>query len=234
MIRPVIGILSRVQDEKNDITYASGDCIKAVYMAGGMPVIIPLILDEDVIKSQISLIDGLLVPGGVDVNSLLYDEEPIKEQGMVIEELDEFDIKSIKVAREMGKPILGICRGCQAINVSFDGTLFQDLSQVKTHFICHVQKSKSSFGSHTININDDSILNDIIGSQAVVNSLHHQAVKHVAPGFKVTAYSLDGIVEAIESLDGLVIGVQWHPESMVSKHENMLKLFQHFIDKCRK
>lgn len=240
MDKAVIGILSRVQVDRNDFywdiekTYVVSDYIQAVQAAGGIPIIIPLTLDDEILRAQIGMVDGIIVPGGIDINSLLYDEEPIKDQGFISEETDEFDIKSIKIAREMSKPILGICRGIQSINVAFDGSLYQDLSQIKTRYILHNQKAKRSFASHTINIHDDSILHDILGSKAIVNSFHHQSVKHVAPGFKITAYSEDGVVEAIESNEGFILGVQWHPESMITKYENMLKIFERFIEECKK
>ena len=141
--------------------------------------------------------DGLFVPGGADIDPSFYHEE-MNGSKDVIRELDEIDFAYIDAFHKAGKPILGICRGHQVINVFFGGTLYQD---IKDH----------SDGWHNVNVDKDGFVYDIYKSETLnVNTWHHQAVKDVAPGFKVIAKSDDGIVEAMQYEN--IYTVQWHPE----------------------
>ena len=140
----------------------------------------------------------------------------------------------IKMAVEKGLPLLGICRGEQLLNVVFGGTLYQDIpSQAKGSYIKHRQQAPSNYGTHTIKIENGTVLNKVLKSdKAVVNSFHHQAVKDVAPGFKVMATSADGIVEAIQK-DEKVFGLQFHPEGFVANGDDtFLPIFQYFVEKA--
>lgn len=237
MRKPIIGILSRVQlDREKSIigveekAYIETDYIKAITLSGGVPIILPVVLDYDLISTQIKVIDGLLVPGGTDLDSLIYGEEPIKNQGIIFDDIDNFDINAIRIANNLHKPILGICKGLQALNVAFGGTLYQDLSQIEDCYIKHSQQARKHFASHTIKIKKGTKLYEILGENVKTNSYHHQAVKKVAPGFIATSSSLDGVIESIESTNSsFILGVQWHPEMMVDVHSNMLDIFKKFI-----
>jgi putative glutamine amidotransferase len=159
----------------------------------------------------------------------------VVKQGFVLEEMDEFDIKCIKIAYDMKKPILGICRGHQVLNVVFGGTLYQDMSQCSESFVKHTQESRRNFASHTVDISKGSRLNSMFGDTIVTNSYHHQAVKDIAPGFTASAIAKDNVVEALEKDDELfVMSVQWHPEMMLPKHKEMLVIFKAFIDEAGK
>lgn len=242
MKRPVIGICSRLtlggySSSDNNIPVEkdgiSCEYTHSVYDAGGLPIVLPLICDEDLIDAYISKLDGLLVPGGEDVNPLTYGEEPLALQGFAMQELDDFDLICIKKAFERKIPIFGICRGIQIINTVFGGTLYQDISYNKECFVKHRQLARRYYPNHTVNIEKDSKLYNVLGDVVVTNSYHHQAVKDIAPGFKATARAKDGIIEGLEyEGDQFVMAVQWHPEMMYPKHENMRKLFSYFIDKC--
>lgn len=132
-------------------------------------------------------------------------------------------------ANEKHIPILGICRGIQIINTAFGGTLYQDQSE--GGFIKHNRFDRTEDGVHEIRIEEDSFLEKIFRrSTLFVNSLHHQMVKDVAPGFKVSARAADGCIEAIEKDD--IIAVQWHPEAMAAKRDEMLALFSYFMTLC--
>jgi len=237
MNKPIIGINStRVIKHETPYSHSvieslSNDYVESVIKAGGVPVILPILSDEESIRRQIELLDGVLLSGGVDINPLVYNEEPSPKLGYIFPDKDTFDLLIVKIAYELKKPILAICRGHQILNIAFGGTLYQDLSDMEGSYIKHQQQTKDGAASHTIDIIDGSILHNILGSSIITNSFHHQAIKDLAPGFKVSAYSKDNVIEAIEKCnENFVIGVQFHPEIMATYNDdNMLKLFQSFI-----
>ena len=237
MKKPIIGInSSRVIKHETAYSHSvieslSNDYVESVIRAGGVPIILPILYDEESVRKQIELLDGVLLSGGVDINPLVYNEEPSPKLGYIFPDKDTFDILIAKIACELNKPILAICRGHQILNVAFGGTLYQDLSDMEGCYIKHQQQTKDGAATHTINISENSILHNILGNSIISNSFHHQAIKDLAPGFKATAYSKDNVIEAIEKCnEKFVIGVQFHPEIMtVYNDTNMLKLFESFI-----
>lgn len=209
--------------------------INAIRKAGGVPLVIPMTTDDAQIDAVLNVIDALVMTGGEDVAPLKYfGEEPHPNLGTVVPHRDAYDIKLIRKAVEKGIPVLGICRGEQILNVAFGGTLYQDIpTQLPTYSIQHSQKAPGSVGSHTITIDKNSALYKQLGvEKAVVNSFHHQAVKDVAPGFKATAYSKDGVVEAIEMIKNpKVMGVQFHPEILVSGgNDDFIGIFKAILE----
>jgi putative glutamine amidotransferase len=237
MKKPVIGInSSRVIKHETAYSHSvieslSNDYVESVIKAGGVPVILPILSDEESIRRQIELLDGVILSGGVDINPLVYNEEPSPKLGYIFPDKDTFDLLIVKIACELNKPILAICRGHQILNIAFGGTLYQDLSDMEGCYIKHQQQTKDGAATHTIDITPNSILHSILGSSIVTNTFHHQAIKDLAPGFKVTAYSKDNVIEAIEQCDKkFVVGVQFHPEIMTAYNDkNMFKLFKAFI-----
>lgn len=237
MKKPVIGINSnRVIKLETEYSHSvidaiSNDYIESVIKAGGIPVILPILNDEESIRRQIELLDGIILSGGIDINPLAYNEEPSPKLGYIFPDKDTFDILLVRIACELNKPILAICRGHQILNVAFGGTLYQDLSDMEGCYIKHQQQTKDGAVTHTIDILKDSILHTILGNSIVTNTFHHQAIKDLAPGFKVTAYSKDNVIEAIEKCNSnFIVGVQFHPEIMTAyNNQNMLKLFESFI-----
>lgn len=243
MKKPMIGILGNLEVISQPAglgiyrCFSNQEYIEAVKAGGGIPFIIPITneLDEEALTELIQRIDGLVVQGGLDIASDLYGEEPCQQQGTFIRHLDEAYLAAIKLADELGKPVLGICKGMQAINVAYGGTLYQDLPSQKTEVIQHKQKIARSEGVHHIGVKEESFLGKCVGiGKVLVNSLHHQAVKDLAVGFKVTAEAPDGVVEAIEKEAGTpVIGVQWHPEEMATAGNELQKnIFREFINLC--
>lgn len=179
-------------------------------------LLFPIVSDNNLNKVA-QLCDGLIVTGScIDINPKYYGQEP--EENLKYSEIDEFklDYEIINLFKNEGKPILGICAGMQSINVTFGGTLYQD---IKNHNLKNLK--------HDIKIESNSFLyNTYICEKLSVNSFHHQAIDIVAKDFKVTARSEDGIIEAIENDD--IIGVQWHPEKMED-----IKFFESFLEKCK-
>ncbi len=242
MKKPIIGInSSRVIKPETQYSHSvveslGNDYVESVIKAGGVPIILPILSDEESIRRQVELLDGIVLSGGIDINPLLYNEEPSPKLGYIYPAKDEFDLMLVKIAYELNKPILAICRGHQILNVAFGGTLYQDLSDMNGCYIKHHQQTKDGAASHTLEILEGSILYSILGDTAIINSFHHQAIKDLAPGFKVTAYSKDKVIEAIESCEkNFVVGVQFHPEIMTAYNDkNMLKLFEAFISASSK
>jgi len=163
-------------------------------------------------------------PGGGDISTARYGEKSSPTVSRVSLLRDEFEWRVLALAKKRRLPIIGICRGCQLLNVFHGGTLWQDLpSQFPAKDVQHRNVH------HPISIEPDSRLAKVIGkTSATVNSTHHQAVKAIAPGFRVVAKSPEGVVEAIEALDYPAIGLQFHPERMVAQENDktFLKFFQ--------
>jgi len=240
---PIIGISGYVDGSTN---VANNTYLNAVRLAGGVPIIIPVTSDDDQIAAILGVIDGLVMTGGEDFDPLKwYNEEPIRSLGSVAPERDEFDVKLVRAAVAKGIPVLGVCRGMQLINIAFGGSLYQDIpSQVKESFVKHRQQAPGNYGTHTIFVDENSLLFQQIGVQnVVVNSFHHQAVKGVAQGFKVTAKSADNIAEAMEKSgkinfpDGgaVIMGVQFHPEIFTSAGDKtFLGIFKYLVKEASK
>jgi putative glutamine amidotransferase len=215
--------------------YINHEYVRAIAMLDAIPLLIPLVQDISIIEAQISQIDGLLLSGGYDINPLCYDEEPTAELGFVVPELDEHQLTAARIADQLGKPMLGICRGLQIMNVAFGGTLYQDLATTSEPVIQHFQKTQMHAPGHTVNILPSTILENIFGRPSIItNSFHHQAVKDIAAGFIVNAQAKDGFIEGIERINGsFAVAVQWHPEMMIAHHPNMLNIFKRFVEEAK-
>lgn len=232
-MKPVIGITTDVQQDGENIL--KNTYVQAVIRAGGLPMIVPVGLEQDV-EQLIEMFDGLLLSGGNDINPMLFNEEPHEYLGVVSPSRDSSELELARRMLKTGKPILGICRGLQVLNVAVGGTLYQDLYKQKdSPILQHIQKAPNTHCSHYVQLDKGSLLESIAGSERIqVNSYHHQSLKEVPSDFKVTAVASDGIVEAIESTDEqFVLGVQWHPEALSAAGDAVsLRIFERFISEC--
>lgn len=226
-MKPVIG-LTMFYDKKDEREYSSisNNYIKAVKLAGGIPLMIPI--NEDDIDNYVNIVDGFLFTGGEDVDPARFGETPIPELGTVSNERDSFELKLFSKVYLTDKPILGICRGCQLINVALGGSLYQDIyAQINKVGLHNPQKHRDEL-HHSVFIQKDSGLYSILGREEILtNSFHHQAVKTLGKDLKVTARTADDIIEAFEStIKPNLICVQWHPEDLVVKNPHFLQLFK--------
>lgn len=212
--------------------YINRDYTECVLKAGGIPFLLPLNTPLEAIEQQIMAMDGIVFSGGQDVHPLRYGEEPSRFLEAVCSERDEYELEALKLAYALKKPILGICRGLQLINIAFGGTLYQDIGhQIPHQSIQHFQKAHKAVATHSVELVPKTLLASIFETNHLItNSFHHQAIKDLAHGFKVNAMTRDGVIEGIEREDSsFLVGVQWHPEMMIEKHPEMLKLFAAFV-----
>jgi gamma-glutamyl-gamma-aminobutyrate hydrolase PuuD len=236
--RPIIGLVSRrIPFTHQDRPYprygvAISYC-EAVEGAGGSPVIFPLTRDRQVLDACFGLIDGLLLSGGQDVHPMHYGEEPHRSLEQVDPLRDITELYLCKKALAADMPILAICRGEQILNVASGGTLFQDVhEEIGKHCLRHFQDFTEEWPSHSIQVQEGTRLRDIVGDEKVmVNSYHHQAVRDLGPGFRVSALAPDGVVEAIESTrHTFALGVQWHPELLYDNRDFNMALFRQHVE----
>lgn len=206
----------------------------AVERAGGIPVILPVTREPEVIARYLSLVDGLLLSGGVDVDPACYHQAPHPQLGDVDLDRDATELPLIQAALAHDVPIFAICRGIQTLNVALGGTLYQDLPSEFPSEIQHAQnvnKIPRDQATHSIAVEPHSRLADIIGDTTMqVNSFHHQALHTVAAPLIVTAIAPDGVIEAAESRSHrYVVAVQFHPEETAVSDVKSQRLFKAFV-----
>lgn len=210
----IIGITANYDEgEKN--YYLREAYISAIQKAGGTAIILPPSEEDTLIDKYLDICQGFVFSGGGDIDPFHWGEVPEWVLGEINPLRDHFELALAKRILERNMPVLGICRGCQLLNVAAGGTLTQDIDT----YLSHEQKAPRNYPFHAIFIEKDSLLLRIIKkTQIRVNSFHHQAVKKTGTGFRVGACAPDGTIEAIEGLKGFVLGVQWHPEYLLDEH----------------
>jgi putative glutamine amidotransferase len=196
--------------------------VTALENAGLIPLIVPPLSSPGAASAVLDSVAGLVLTGGEDVDPARYGEKRHEKVRNVNAARDAAEVALIKEAKDRGTPVLAICRGIQILNVALGGTLVQDISSQCRTNIEHDDEGARDSRSHEISVVPDSLIARAVGAQHLtVNSFHHQAVKSVAEGMRVTARSPDGVIEGIESTDEdwWVMAVQWHPEEMTDAAE---------------
>lgn len=190
-------------------------------------------LDDPQIVEKALACQGLLLPGGGDIDPKYYGQEPSERCGKPFPLRDTVELKLLEFFFPTGKPILGICRGEQVLNVFFGGSLIQDIKQIQ---ICSHSDNPCRYkGIHSVTIAENSVLYAILEKTSLdVNSMHHQAVDQPGKGLSVSAVSQDGFVEAIEMQDHpFCLGIQWHPEHMSKRSKRQRRIFEAFAAASR-
>lgn len=235
MKKPVIGItldLVNGNDTRYNYSHFSWYALRQNYAqsiekAGGIPLLIHH--SYNLIEDILSIIDGLVIPGGDDLDPKLYGEEIISDTIILNNERSNFELVLVKKALEKNIPFLGICNGMQLLNVLLGGSLFQHLPDHFSTAAEHRSSGLRNAAAHLIHINQGTLLSTLISDTTqMVTSWHHQSVKELGKNLIISAKAPDGVIEAIELNNSkFVVGVQWHPEYLVSELDS--KLFQKFI-----
>ncbi|NLA95507.1 MAG: gamma-glutamyl-gamma-aminobutyrate hydrolase family protein [Clostridiaceae bacterium] len=210
--------------------------IHSVLRAGAAPVPVPVMEDTGSLTSILDCCDGLILTGGNDIAPSRYGEEQQPEVRSVSVLRDIYESLLFQLALERKLPVFGICRGMQLINVALGGSLHQHLGSVPTFTLQHDQEEGRQTTTHRVAVTSGSIIRQVLGSQTEVNSFHHQAIKSLAPGLRVTATSRDGVIEAVESIPNAlstILGVQWHPEELSESEPKTAALFTLFVKMCQ-
>lgn len=232
--RPIIGVTPSQKQNEDSIAVWQA-YLSAVWRAGGLPVVLPVIGEQSAVAHYTAMLDGLLLTGGVDIDCRHYGQEPLSGfpvQWDITPERDEFEIALTQAFMADDKPLLGICRGHQLIAVAAGGSLYQDISLKKpgNHELRHFQAAPWWHPTHGVELAAGSKLATLFGPEVRVNSLHHQSVDRLPAEFSACGTAADGTVESLESRrHKFVVGVQWHPELLVQKDATWLALFAAFV-----
>lgn len=233
-MKPIIGITpSPAEDQFAHGVFSryaiSANYTEAIEAAGGVPVVIPP--QHGNVDEILSLVDGLLLSGGGDIDPQRYGENDVHEKTYGIHQLrDELEIALTHGAVERDLPVLCICRGIQVLNVALGGSLYQDIADQYSPELVHRQHDlgiERSEPSHEVTAERDSLLGDVYEADVIqTNSFHHQGLKELSPELRAIGTAPDGIVESVERPDStFMLGVQWHPEMMFKAHEEHVKPF---------
>ena len=229
--RPVIGV-SGSHNAADRQFFVRINYMESVLRAGGIPVLLPEISDEETARQMLDGLDGLLLAGGDDVLPSYYGEETLPACGETDAMRDTFEMLIAPMAIEKKLPIMGICRGIQLLAVAMGGTLFQDIESQKGIEKAHHQQ-KPPYGEpvHAVNFVPGGLFERIVGKTTVMaNSMHHQAIKNPGPHLKVEGRSDDGIIEAVSCVDSdRIFAVQYHPEYLADHDPDAQCLFDHFV-----
>jgi putative glutamine amidotransferase len=235
--QPLIGITSGLTQNKSGspVCQLGQAYASAIQIAGGIPIIIPLGIDEENLDELIPRLDGILFSGGADIDPNLFGGTPHPRVYGISPERDALEIALIRKALSADKPLLAICRGIQVLNVALGGTLYTHIQDQRDQSLKHdwfpdFPRDKLA---HSVRLTPGSKLHQIFGSEEIrVNSLHHQGLAELGQGLRATGFAPDDLVEGVE-VEGasFAIGVQWHPECLPDDSGSQA-LFTAFVEAC--
>ena len=240
--RPLIGISTQTLQAIDGIPEGLPNSVvmnqryyHAAASAGAAPVLIPLLDDIEALRAVYEGMDGILIPGGVDVDPSAFGETPHERLGRIDPARDRVELQLVNWAVEDQKPVLGLCRGLQVINVALGGTLYQDLEAQYPNALKHDYFPNYGFErdylAHEVTLTPGSRLQHAMAAESIpVNSMHHQGIKQLGRSLAPAAVAPDGLIEAIESSDdSFLVGVQWHPEVFEATDPHTEHLFSDFL-----
>lgn len=233
-MKPIIGITTNntTNSYGQPIVLLQRSYVKAVLDAGGVPLLIPSLVAEDGWDAVYSRLDGVLFSGGGDISLDYFRGDPHPRIDDVDPERDSVELKMVQAAAADGKPFLGICRGCQIVNVALGGTLYTHIPDQLPNALDHdYPGNKRTVLVHEVKIEEGTRVAEIYGDPIIkVNSLHHQGLKDIASALRVAGHSPDGLVEAVELPEHpFGLAVQWHPEWLTDQ-ESTRNLFRKFVE----
>lgn len=235
--RPKIGITGHIAKDNPNLSITQS-YMEAIFACGGFPLLLPVKGSEGLWLQAAREMDGFLFTGGGDISPSRFGEETLQCCGEISPLRDAMELNLLNAILPTGKPVLGVCRGVQLLNVGLHGTLYQDiyLQNAQPFLQQHTQKLPDYLPAHDVFIEEGSLLHRIEKTTRLpVNTLHHQAVKDCAPGLSVVARSSSGLIEAVEKQDHpFFLGVQWHPERMWHVDAAAKAIFESFVDACVK
>ena len=242
--RPLIGVPTQTLQAIDDIPAAlphswvmNHRYFTALALVGTAPIMVPLLVrDETALRAIYERLDGVFLAGGVDVDPLAYNEDRLDVCGRTDPDRDQVEILLTRWAMADGKPVLGVCRGMQVIDVACGGTLLQDVGQAPERYLKHdyfpTQGYARDYLAHEAMVVPGSFLHRVYGGATIsVNSMHHQGIRTLAPDLTASVHAPDGLIEGVEgTTDSFLAGVQWHPEMLIERDAGTRRLFQEFRD----
>jgi putative glutamine amidotransferase len=239
--RPVIGLAVQTLEAgpgRQPPCWSVGQCyVRTLAAAGGLPWLVPLLPDEAVLRAVYDRLDGVLLAGGADLDPAAYGEERHPLCDRPDPARDRTELALARWAAAEGKPLLGVCRGIQALNVALGGSLHQHLAErhggaIKHDYFSSGGEYARDYRPHAVRVAPGSRLGRVLGAEEVpVNSMHHQGIRRLAPGLRATAFAPDGLIEGVEGEGGrYLVGVQWHPEELAEADPVMMRLFRDFVE----
>jgi putative glutamine amidotransferase len=239
--RPVVGVatqtLEAVPGKLPGCWIMGQRYVRVLAAAGAVPILIPLLQgDEDTLRALYDQLDAVFLTGGVDVCPENYGEQRHDKCDRADPARDWVEIRLIRWALADRKPILGVCRGIQVINVACGGSLYQHLADrlpagIKHDYFPTAERPARDYLAHEVEVDPSSRLGRLLDAARLpVNSMHHQGIKRLAPGLRATAHAPDGLIEGLEGEGGqYLVAVQWHPEELTDAHDAQRRLFTDFI-----
>ena len=241
--RPLIGVTTQTLQAIDNIPdglphswVMNERYVSALAAVGAAPVLVPLLDDNVALRAIYESLDGVFIPGGVDMDPASYGEEKHELCGRTDLPRDRVELQLARWAREDGKPLLGVCRGMQVLNVVAGGTLHQDCTAHYPNSIKHDYYPTAGFArdylAHDAAVVSGSRLHAIVGAESIrINSMHHQGIERLGDGLTISATAPDGLAEALEGEgDAFLVGVQWHPEMLIDSDAGARALFRSFVE----
>lgn len=235
--KPIIGLTSSFEHtETTERVFLPLSYFQSIRHFGGIPLLLPVYATQEELEYLLDQCDGVILTGGDDIDPSLYGEEKLNDTVEIAPERDSQEGKVIDLAMARNLPILGICRGIQMLNVHLGGSLYQDIPAQIPSEVAHRMEKPYHRASHECRLVPGTPMYALCGREVVgVNSHHHQAVKDPAPSLRVMGRAEDGIIEALYDPEKpFVWAVQWHPERIWDIEDGSAKLFEAFIEACRK